>query len=68
MPTYNTIEIKNANKSIELKKQNSFKKPISRKSRCVSVKQTCASVKQSTTGSIKLKQLFKRFDELKGLQ
>lgn len=64
------LDIKSMNKSMELKKQGSTKKSVSRKSGCASVKPTCSSVKGvgQPVGSVKYKQLLKKFDELKGFQ
>lgn len=58
------LDVKSMNKSMELKKQGSTKKSVSRKSGCASVKQTCSSVKGvgPQLGGVKYKQLLKKFD------
>lgn len=51
------------NKSIDLKKQVTNKRPVSRKLGCVSAKPICSSVKAAGTNvtGVKYKQLFKKF-------
>ena len=52
------------NRSIELKKQVTNKKSISRKSGCISAKPICSSVKATSNNApvVKYKQLLKKFD------
>ena len=61
IPTLATMDLRQAGRSIELKKSSS-KKPASRKSRCISVKQ--AGPQQP----LRLKQLLKHFKSMKLIQ